>query len=360
MTSWSAITWDTARAGGFLAYILLTLAVSAGLVLRNRWQSTRWPRFVTNELHGYLSLLALVFITVHVVAVLVDPFTHFGLAEILVPLASHYRPVWMGLGVVALYLLLAVWLSSQLRARIAHRTWRRIHVLAYAVYGAATVHGLGTGSDTRTSWALTLYGTSALLVGALAGRRLLVPSARGDRPRPGLAAAGGLGLVAIVVWAGVGPLATHWGARAGGIVDNPTAAAGATLVPATTSGSGAVPLPFHAAFNGNVAVQPLDQTGRVTVRIDGALHGGTSDHLEIYLRGVPLEDGGVAMDQSRVRMGAETALYQGHIIALRGPQLVVALHSANRQLRLGITLNIMRGGLVSGSVHGTRIAGRSA
>ena len=59
MTSWSAITWDAARAGGFLAYILLTLAVAAGLVLRNRWQSTRWPRFVTNELHGYLSLLAL-------------------------------------------------------------------------------------------------------------------------------------------------------------------------------------------------------------------------------------------------------------------------------------------------------------
>ena len=86
VTTWSAITWDAARAGGFLAYILLTLAVAAGLVLRNRWQSTRWPRFVTNELHGYLSLLALVFITVHVLAVLVDPFTRFGLAEILVPL----------------------------------------------------------------------------------------------------------------------------------------------------------------------------------------------------------------------------------------------------------------------------------
>ena len=124
VTAWSAITWDTARAGGFLAYILLTLAVAAGLVLRNRWQSTRWPRFVTNELHGYLSLLALVFITVHVLAVLVDPFTRFGLAEILVPLWSHYRPVWMGLGTVALYLLVAVWLSSQLRARISHRTWR--------------------------------------------------------------------------------------------------------------------------------------------------------------------------------------------------------------------------------------------
>ena len=361
MTTWSAITWDAARAGGFLAYILLTLAVAAGLVLRNRWQSTRWPRFVTNELHGYLSLLALVFITVHVLAVLVDPFTRFGLAEILVPLWSHYRPVWMGLGTVALYLLVAVWLSSQLRARISHRTWRTIHVLAYGVYGAATVHGLGTGSDTRTVWALSLYATSAVLVAALAGRRLLVPSARGDRPRPGLAAAGGLCLVAIVAWAGVGPLAAHWGARAGGVIDHPSAAA--ALISETRSNrslSGAVALPFRAVFNGNLAVQPLDQTGRVTVRIDGALRGATSDHLEIYLRGVPLEDGGVAMEQSRVRMGAETALYQGQIVALRGQRLVAALHSAKRRLRLGITLNVLRGGIVTGSVRGTRISQRSA
>ena len=69
MTTWSAVTWDTARAGGFAAYILLSVAVSIGLVLRNRWQTPKWPRLITNELHGYLSLLALVFIVVHVLSV---------------------------------------------------------------------------------------------------------------------------------------------------------------------------------------------------------------------------------------------------------------------------------------------------
>ena len=203
MNAWSAITWDTARAAGFASYVLLTAAVSVGLVLRNRWQSTRWPRLVTNELHGYLSLLALVFIAVHVVAVLVDPFTRFGLVEVLVPLASHYRPVWMGLGIVALYLLLAVWVSSRLRAHIGFRTWRTIHVLSYGVYGAATVHGLGTGSDTRTVWASVLYASSVILVAVLAGRRLLVPVSRGNEPRPVLALLGGVLVVAI---AGLGRL----------------------------------------------------------------------------------------------------------------------------------------------------------
>ena len=145
MTTWSAVTWDTARAGGFAAYILLSAAVAVGLVLRNRWQTPKWPRLLTNELHGYLSLLALVFIAVHVLAVLVDPFTRFGLAEVFVPFASHYRPLWMGLGVVSLYLLLAVWVSSRLRTRIGFTAWCLLHVLAYGVYVAATVHGLGTG-----------------------------------------------------------------------------------------------------------------------------------------------------------------------------------------------------------------------
>jgi len=363
VTTWSAITWDTARAGGLLAYVLLTLAVAAGLVLANRWQTPRWPRLVTNELHGYLSLLALIFIAVHVVAVAVDPFTRFGLAELLVPLASHYRPLWMGLGAVALYLLLAVWVSSKLRARISYRAWRGIHLLAYGVYGAATVHGLGTGSDTRTAWAPVLYGVSLLLVGMLAGRRLLVPASRSDRPRPGLAAVGGLALLAVTAWAVIGPLAPHWGARAGGAAGN-RAAAGTRSSPGVATSSARVPgtvtLPFRADFRGTVDVQPVDGVGRVTIRIDGALRGGTHDHLEIYLRGVPLEDGGVAMEQSRVRMGAETALYQGEIVALHGSELVASLRSDRQRLQLGITLDLSGGRLVRGSVRGTSGGSASA
>ena len=365
MTTWSAITWDTARAGGLLAYVLLTLAVAAELVLRNRWQTPRWPRMVTNELHGYLSLLALVFIAVHVVAVAVDPFTRFGLAELLVPLASHYRPLWMGLGAVALYLLLAVWVSSKLRARISHRAWRGVHLLAYGVYGAATVHGLGTGSDTRTVWAPLLYGSSLLVVGILAGRRLLVAPARSDRPRPVLAAVGGLALLAVTAWAVVGPFAPHWGARAGGVAGNRTASvlrssSGVGAAPAVVPGT--VTLPFRAGFRGSVDVQPVDGAGRVTIRIDGALHGGTHDHLEIYLRGVPLADGGVALEQSRVRMGAETALYQGEIVALHGSELVALLHTDRhrQRLQLGIALDLTGGRLVTGSVRGTSEGGGSA
>jgi DMSO/TMAO reductase YedYZ heme-binding membrane subunit len=354
MTTWSAVTWEAARAGGFIAYVLLTLAVSAGLVLRNRWQTARWPRIVTNEVHGYLSLLALVFIVVHVAAVLVDPFTRFRLSEVLVPLASHYRPLWMGLGTVALYLLLAVWISSRLRQRISYKVWRGIHVLAYGVYAAATVHGVGTGTDTQTVWALALYGTSIALVAGLAGRRLLVPPGRADRRRPGLAAFGGVAVALFAVWAATGPLAPHWGARAGGSSGKRATRVAASTVPAHVSQStGEVRVPFKARFAGSIEQQPVDAAGRITIRIDGALSGATHDHLEIYLRGVPLESGGVALEQSRVRMGAATALYRGEIVALRGSELIASLRSDRQQFRLGIALDLSQGTVVNGTVRGT-------
>jgi len=358
MTSWSAVTWDTARAGGLISYVLLTSAVSLGLVLRNRWQSTRWPRLVTNELHGYVSLLALVFIAVHVLAVAIDPFTHFGFAAVLVPVATRYRPVWMSLGIVALYLLLAVWVSSRLRHRIGHRLWRQIHVLAFAVYAAATLHGLGTGSDTRTIWAGALYAVSIALVGSLLAVRLLAPSGRDARRRPLVAATAGIALLAVTSWAVGGPFAPGWSARAGGATARAAIAAQprTARTAATRTPSAIVRAPFTAGYAGRLTVEPVDEQGRLTLRIDGALSGATKDHLEILIHGVPLEDGGVAMEQSRVRMGTTTALYRGEITSLDGTRLVAAVRSPRQPLRLGLVLRIGRDGTVVGQVHGTASA----
>ena len=354
MSGWNAVTWDTARAGGLISFVLLTASVSLGLILRNRWQSGRWPRLVTNELHGYVSLLALVFITVHVIAVAIDPFTHFGLAAVLVPFASHYRPIWMGLGIVALYLLLAVWVSTRLRRRIGHRLWRQIHVLAFAVYGAATLHGLGTGSDTRAAWAVALYAASVGLVGTLLAIRLLAPAGRDVRPRPLAASAAAVAVLAAAAWSLGGPLAPGWSVRAGGTTPRAAIARPPLARTARVSRpSAVVHVPFTARYAGRLTVDPMNDQGRVTVRIDGALSGATRDHLEILIHGIPLDDGGVAMEQSRVRMGTTTPLYHGEITSLSGSRLVAALRSTNQRLRVDVTLRIGRDGNVAGRVRGT-------
>ncbi|MBE3568447.1 MAG: ferric reductase-like transmembrane domain-containing protein [Thermogemmatispora sp.] len=174
-TIWQNVTWNVARAGGLTAYLLLTLAVCAGLALSAQLQSpARWPRLVNNELHNFLTLLATIFVGLHVLAVWVDPFTHFGWNEVLIPLASHYRPIWVALGICALYLGIAIGISTLLRPHIGYRWWRRLHLLTLLLFALATLHGLGSGSDSQSWWALALYGGSLWAVGWLLWRRVQV------------------------------------------------------------------------------------------------------------------------------------------------------------------------------------------
>ena len=91
-------------------------------------------------------------------------------------------------------------------------------------------------------------------------------------------------------------------------------------------------VPFTARYAGRLTVGPVNEQGRLTVRIDGALSGATKDHLEILIHGIPLQDGGVAMEQSRVRMGTTTPLYHGEITSLDGTRVVAALRSAHQRL----------------------------
>src|SRR5260370_27711720 len=172
-TIWETVTWDVARAGGFTAYILLTVAVGVGMALSTQFQSpSRWPRLINSELHNFLTLLSTIFLGVHVLAVIADPFTHFGLNEILIPLASHYRPEWMALGIVGLYLGIAIGISTLLRKHIGYTWWRKLHVLTLGIFALAAIHGIGTGSDTQTPWALGIYIVSIALVGSLLCKRM--------------------------------------------------------------------------------------------------------------------------------------------------------------------------------------------
>jgi predicted ferric reductase len=188
------VTWDVARAGGFTAFGLLTLSVAIGLALTLHIQSPRWPRIINSELHNFITLLALIFAGVHILAVWIDPFTHFGWNEVFVPFASHYRPLWMALGIVAFYIGIAIGMSTWLRPHIGYKLWRRLHVLALLLYALVVIHGIATGSDTRTEWGASIYASSVLLIGTLLIIRLLKPATKQNRAHPVLA-----GVVIVVI-----------------------------------------------------------------------------------------------------------------------------------------------------------------
>jgi predicted ferric reductase len=164
--AWSNLDWAIARSGGFTAFALLALAVMVGLALSLKWQSpAKWPRLINNELHNFLTLLSTIFVGIHVLAIWLDPFTHFGWYEVFIPFLTAYRTFWTSLGIVALYLGIAIGISTLLRPRIGYRWWRRLHVFTLLIFACTAIHGIMTGSDSKTWWGIALYISCILLVG---------------------------------------------------------------------------------------------------------------------------------------------------------------------------------------------------
>lgn len=167
LTQAPSVLWYFARASGFVSVILLAATVCVGIALSLRLRSPRWPTFVTEGLHRYLSTVLLVFVAIHVVTLLLDPFAKFSVGDMLVPFASSYKTLWMGLGICAAELLVALALSVYIRRFIGYKAWRAIHYGTYALFPLALIHGLGTGTDTHSAWAVGIYATTGLAVIAL-------------------------------------------------------------------------------------------------------------------------------------------------------------------------------------------------
>jgi sulfoxide reductase heme-binding subunit YedZ len=167
----STTIWYTMRATGIVALVLLTGTMVLGLLTAGRTASPTWPGFARADLHKRVSLLAMVFLALHVLTAVLDTYVHVGWAAIIVPFASPYRPLWTGLGTVGVDLMVAVAVSSALRQRISARTWRGIHWLAYGSWPVAMAHSLGMGTDASAVWMDTLAGLcTAAVVGALVWR----------------------------------------------------------------------------------------------------------------------------------------------------------------------------------------------
>jgi sulfoxide reductase heme-binding subunit YedZ len=165
--------WYAARAGGILAFVLLTASVVIGLLLSGHARLQRWPRFALEDVHGFVGLLAGSFILLHGAALLVDSYLPFSLRNLLVPGTAPYRPLAVAAGVIGAELLAALAITNRFRKALPHRFWRRAHYLNFAVWALALVHGITAGTDTRSLWAIVIYLTTAAVVGGLTAARFV-------------------------------------------------------------------------------------------------------------------------------------------------------------------------------------------
>lgn len=139
--------WYIARSTGIVAWAMVAASVIWGLLLTTRLLGGKpAPKWLL-DLHRFLGGAAVTFTALHLAGLVADNYTHFGPSEILVPLASAWKPLPVALGVVGMYLLIAVEGTSLAMRRIPRRWWRWIHLTSFAVFWLATIHGVAAGTD---------------------------------------------------------------------------------------------------------------------------------------------------------------------------------------------------------------------
>ena len=159
--------WVASRAAGVTAFVAITLDVTFGLFLSTGLADSWIPRARSIEIHRWLSSSALSLVALHALALIGDSFVRFDLLDALVPLVSSYRPLAVGLGVLALWLAWIVHASFSVRRRIGVARWRLLHYASFGVFALAVAHGLLAGTDTSRPWMRTVYVVAVAAVVAL-------------------------------------------------------------------------------------------------------------------------------------------------------------------------------------------------
>jgi methionine sulfoxide reductase heme-binding subunit len=185
--SGTTVFWYASRATGIVARLLLTAVLVLGILVNRQGRLPGLPRFAVTDIHRNLSLLAVTFIVIHVLTAVLDTYVHIPLLSAVIPFASGYERLWLGLGAISLDIMLAMIVTSLLRGRMNRIVWRAIHLLAYLSWPIAFAHSIGSSRDLQQGWMLDGAIACALLVAAAVIWRLA--HAARQVPRAGRVAA---------------------------------------------------------------------------------------------------------------------------------------------------------------------------
>jgi methionine sulfoxide reductase heme-binding subunit len=164
--------WYASRATGIVALLLLTAVLVLGILVNRQGRLPGLPRFAVTDIHRNLSLLSVAFVAVHVLTAVLDTYVHIPLISAVVPFASGYERLWLGLGAVSLDIMAAMIVTSLLRGRMNRVLWRAVHVLAYASWPVAFAHSIGSSKDLQQGWLLDMAIGCAVIVAAAVVWRL--------------------------------------------------------------------------------------------------------------------------------------------------------------------------------------------
>ncbi|HEX3220929.1 MAG TPA: ferric reductase-like transmembrane domain-containing protein [Nocardioides sp.] len=144
--------WAFGRGTGVVALVLFTVSLVLGIVARSGRRVPWLGRFGTSDLHRTAALTGTGLVAAHVGSLLFDPYAQLKVVDFVFPFLAAYRPMWLGLGTVALDLIGVVTIVSLLRHRVGPRVFKTVHWATYVLWPTALLHALGSGTDAATLW----------------------------------------------------------------------------------------------------------------------------------------------------------------------------------------------------------------
>ncbi len=357
--------WYVSRSAGYIGLILLGLIGVLGIITAGNLKIAHGTKFLTPDLHRSLSLLAMVVLAIHVGAAVADKYSFIGIKDVFVPFFSAYRPIWVGIGAIAVDLGLAVMITSLVRVRMGYRSWKLVHWASYPIFALSIVHGLGSGTDTSLWFSKFIYlavGGVILLaiISRLVARQDLVIGKKAALLGTSLAVP-----LVIIAWTVSGPLGVNWPKRAQAGLKQSVLTSASIANSGTKASTGPASKPVHllqltpsytSNWSGGIDQSAPNSQGEIALRLMGRLASSPGYLLSVVLIGVPLE-GGVSMTSSLVEIASTsgTVVYRGSVTSLNGTTLVSQVSNASGQsLTFSASLNLgNNGSSFTGTVAGS-------
>jgi sulfoxide reductase heme-binding subunit YedZ len=162
--------WITSRAAGVAALLASSAAVTLGLLMGGRLLKGRGTDLRVT--HEALSLVTMVALAVHALALVGDGFLSPSLADVSLPLVWSYQRFWTTIGIVGGWGLIILGLTYYVRGRIGPARWKRMHRFTALAWLLGVAHGIGEGTDAGAAWFLVTMAAVVLPAAALLVARL--------------------------------------------------------------------------------------------------------------------------------------------------------------------------------------------
>ncbi len=176
LSSDNNLTWHLIRSAGISAYVLLFLSMVWGLFISGRYVKDWSPGPLSLAIHSAVSWLALLLGFIHAGILMIDKYFSYTLSDILIPFTGPYRPLAVGVGIIAIWLLLAINISFPFKKQLGRKVWLTLHMTSYIAFGMVTLHGLTAGTDSTLMGFRVLMGVGVMVVVTMLGVRMFKDS----------------------------------------------------------------------------------------------------------------------------------------------------------------------------------------